>query len=75
MNDFDVLVLGGARPAKHLSAALAVCGQRVVLVERELVGGECSHRACIPSKSRLPPGEAVRGREAGARTGVTHLSR
>jgi len=48
VNDFDVLVLGGARPAKHLSAALAVCGQRVVLVERELVGGECSHRACIP---------------------------
>ena len=48
-------------------AALAARGLRVAVVERELVGGECSYWACIPSKSLLRPGEAVQGaRDVGA---------
>jgi dihydrolipoamide dehydrogenase len=39
--------------------ALVEGGLRVALVERELVGGECSYYACIPSKTLLRPGEAV----------------
>ena len=56
---FDVIVIGAGPAGEVVAGELAERGPTVALVERELIGGECSFWACMPSKALLRPGELL----------------
>jgi pyruvate/2-oxoglutarate dehydrogenase complex dihydrolipoamide dehydrogenase (E3) component len=57
----DVLILGGGSTGEAFAGALRGFepDTKITLVERELIGGECSYYACMPSKALLRPAEAL----------------
>ncbi|TFW00175.1 dihydrolipoyl dehydrogenase family protein [Leifsonia flava] len=69
----DVVVIGGGPVGENVADRAVQGGLETVIVEQDLVGGECSYWACMPSKALLRPGQALRAAQAvpGAAEAVT----
>ncbi|MBF0816191.1 NAD(P)/FAD-dependent oxidoreductase [Microbacterium paludicola] len=60
----DVVVIGAGPVGENVADRAVRGGLEAVIVEAELVGGECSYWACMPSKALLRPGAALRAAQA-----------
>lgn len=62
--EVDVIVIGAGPVGANVADRTVRGGLETVIVESELVGGECSYWACMPSKALLRPGAAMRAADA-----------
>ncbi|MFE3329166.1 dihydrolipoyl dehydrogenase family protein [Streptomyces sp. NPDC059176] len=53
--EYDVVVLGAGPTGENVAGRTRAAGLSTAVVESELVGGECSYWACMPSKALLRP--------------------
>jgi dihydrolipoamide dehydrogenase len=70
---YDVIIIGAGPVGENIADRVVQGGLSAAIVERELVGGECSYWACMPTKALLRSGAALRAARQvpGAREAVT----
>jgi dihydrolipoamide dehydrogenase len=67
---FDVVILGGGSGGYACALRSAQLGAKVALIEKELLGGTCLHRGCIPTKALLHSAEIADNARDSAHFGV-----
>jgi dihydrolipoamide dehydrogenase len=70
---YDVIIIGAGSTGENVADRAVKGGLTAAIVESNLVGGECSYWACMPSKALLRPGLALEDARSimGAREAVT----
>ena len=63
-DEYDLIVIGAGPVGENVADRAVQGGLSAVIVESELVGGECSYWACMPSKTLLRPGAALEAARA-----------
>ena len=71
--EYDLIVIGAGAVGENIADRAVQGGLTAVIIESELVGGDCSYWACMPSKALLRSGIALRAVEklGGAKQAVT----
>src|SRR5258706_15513298 len=67
---YDLVVLGGGPGGLSVATAAARFGAKVALIEKNELGGECTHSACVPSKALIEAARLVHTIRAADRFGI-----
>ena len=71
VEEVDLLVVGGGKAGKSLAMLRAKAGDKVVMVERDKVGGTCINVACIPTKTLISAARVLHEVQGSQAYGVT----
>src|ERR1700722_13485933 len=70
LEDFDAIIVDAGQAGPPLAARLAGAGQRVVIIERHLIGGTCLNVGCSPTKTMIASAYAAHLARRGSDFGV-----
>jgi pyruvate/2-oxoglutarate dehydrogenase complex dihydrolipoamide dehydrogenase (E3) component len=71
MRQFEAIIVGAGQAGPSLAVRLAKAGQKVALIERNLLGGTCVNTGCTPTKALVASAHAAHVARRGADFGVT----
>jgi pyruvate/2-oxoglutarate dehydrogenase complex dihydrolipoamide dehydrogenase (E3) component len=66
----DICVIGAGSGGLSVAAAAAAFGQRVVLIEKHKMGGDCLNYGCVPSKALIAAGKSAHGMRTAGKFGL-----
>ena len=68
--DTDLCVIGAGSGGLSVAAAAAAFGQRVVLIEKHKMGGDCLNYGCVPSKALIAAGKRAQAMRTAEQFGI-----
>lgn len=71
--DVDICVIGAGSGGLSVAAASAAFGQKVVLIEKAKMGGDCLNYGCVPSKAMLAAGKRAQAMRSAEKFGIRNV--
>ena len=69
---YDAIVIGSGEAGKYMSWHLASHGSRVIVIEKDVMGGACPNVACLPSKNIIHSAKVASYFQRGSEFGIVH---
>ena len=68
--DYDHIIIGGGSAGLSLASAAAQLGVKVCLIDKNMLGGDCLHYGCVPSKTLIKSGKVAHQQRNAANFGL-----